>query len=105
MGGPSLESHRAAEKRRQERRAALRTRDGVVDLSEWRQALGAVRALHRLLGCPDWFLGARVAVAGDVGLEIRVLVYANAPPCCVPTVVNDVPVRVVIRPTEASQGR
>ena len=105
MGGPSLESHRAAERRRQERRAALRTRDGVVDLTEWRQALGAVRALHELLGCPDWFLGARVAVAEDVGPEIRVVVYANAPRCCMPTVVDDVPVRVVVRPTGARPGR
>lgn len=99
MGGPSRESYLAAEKRRQERLDALRTRGGVVDLAEWRKALGAVGGLERLLGDPPWLLDVRLAAAGDVGFELVVTLLWDTPQgrICLPTRVDDIPVRIVVR--------
>jgi hypothetical protein len=99
MGGPSRASYLAAEKRKAARRAAMRTRDGVVDLAEWRAALPCVAAIERLLQGSLWFLGARIAPADDVGFELRVTLLQDSEQArmCLPTAVNDVPVRVAVR--------
>jgi hypothetical protein len=71
MGGPSGESHLAAQKRRQERLDALRTRGGIVDLAEWLKALPpTVNCLERLLHESPWLLGVGLAAANDVGFEL-----------------------------------
>lgn len=101
MGGPSRESYLAAEERKRQRIAALRTRDGVVDLAEWRKALGAVSALERLLQDPPWLLRVRLVTAPEVGFELRVELLWDSPEgrMCLPSSVNDVPVkRVVLNP-------
>jgi hypothetical protein len=99
MGGPSRESYLAAKKRRQERLDALCTRGGIVDLAEWRKALGIVGALERLLHDPPWLLGVRLAAADEVGFELRVTLLWDSPEArmCLPSAVNDVPVRIVVR--------
>ncbi len=97
MGGPSRESYLAAKKRRQERLDALRTRGGVVDLAEWRKALGAASGLERLLHDPPWLLSVRLTTAEDVGFELRVTLLWDSPQArmCLPTAVDEVPVRVL----------
>ncbi|BDG02876.1 hypothetical protein [Anaeromyxobacter oryzae] len=95
MGRPSRESYLAAEKRRR----ALRTRDGIVDLAEWRAALPAVAGLERLLHDPPWLEGVRLAPAAKVGFELRVTILSDSAEAraCLPTAVNEVPVRVIVR--------
>lgn len=99
MGGPSRESYLAAQKRKEARLAAMRTRGGVVDLAEWRAALPCVAAIERLLNGAPWLVHARLAPAADVGIELRVtlLWHAEEARMCLPRAVNDVPVRVVVR--------
>lgn len=99
MGGPSLESSRAAEEARRNRLASLRTRDGVVDLDEWRAALRAAKFLQSLHGRLPVLLGIRVLVSRSVGFELEVTIVRDDPMVrrCIPTAVNDVPVRVVAR--------
>lgn len=53
MGGPNREAYLADKTRKEARRAALRTRDGVVAMDEWRDALESKRCLETLLGSPD----------------------------------------------------
>lgn len=103
MGGPTAGSYRASEEARQRRLAARRTRDGVVDLAEWRHAWRAARGLRVLLCDPPWLLDARVAVTRPVGLEIvmRVTRADRDVLVCIPSSMDDVPVRVVA----ASRGR
>jgi hypothetical protein len=48
----------------------VRTRDGVVDLAEWRAARRAVTGLLGLLHDPPWLADVRLAPAADVGLEL-----------------------------------
>jgi hypothetical protein len=99
MGGPSRASYLAAQKRKAARLAAMRTRDGVVDLAEWRAALPSVAAIQRLLGPSPWLVEARLAPAADVGFVLRVTLLWDAEEArlCLPTTVNDVPVQVVVR--------
>jgi hypothetical protein len=98
MGGPSRESYLAAQKRKQERLDALRTRGGVVDLAEWRKALRTVFGLQGLLQNPPWLGGVRLGAAPDVGFELRVTLLWNSPQArmCLPCSVDDVPVRVLV---------
>ncbi len=102
MGGPSLESYRAAEEAKRKRRAALRTRDGVVDLAELRAAQKAAEFLRSTIGSAPLFLGVRVVVAPEVGFELEVKLAREDRPLrrCLPCSVNDVPVRVVVRNPE-----
>src|SRR5512143_1819228 len=99
MGGPSRESYLAAQKQRQDRLDALRTRGGVVDLIEWRIALRAVAGLERLLGDPPWLVGVRLAAAREVGFELVVTLLRETPQArmCLPSHVDDIPVRIVVR--------
>ncbi len=98
MVGPSRESVLAAQKRLQERRDALRTRDGVVDLEEWRAARRAVAGLVALLRDPPWLVGVRLAPAEDVGVEVRVTMLWDSPEgrLRLPASLDDIPVRVVV---------
>ena len=98
MGGPSRESYLAAKKRKQERLDALRTRGGVVDLGEWRKTLRTVSGLERLLQNPTWLGAVRLAAADDVGFELRVRLLWDSPQArmCLPTAVDDVPVRILV---------
>jgi hypothetical protein len=98
MGGPSRESYLAAQKRKQERLDALRTRGGVVDLAEWRKALRTVDGLERLLHAPPWLGAVRLAAAPDVGFELRVTLLWDSAQArmCLPRSVDDVPVRVLV---------
>jgi hypothetical protein len=99
MGGPSAESWRKSEEARLLRRAALRTRYGVVDLSEYRGAVQAAQVLRGMLHEPPWLLGVSAVVAADVGLEIVVTILREHEMLrrCLPSSVNDVPVRVVVK--------
>ncbi len=99
MGGPSLESYRAAKAREEQRLAAMRTRDGVVDLSEWRAALSAVEFLRSTHGQVPAVLGIRLRVARDVGFELEVTLVRDDEMLrrCLPNSVNYVPVRIVVR--------
>ncbi len=105
MGGRNRESNLAAQKRRQERLDALRTRGGVVDLVEWRIALRAVAGLERLLCDPPWLLGVRLAPAREVGFELVVTLLRDTQQArmCLPSHVNEIPVRIVVR--NAAAGR
>ena len=99
MGGPSKESYLAAQRREQARWDALRTRDGLVDLAEWRAALHTVPGLEKLLGNPPWLEHVRLAPASEVGFELLVtmLWYAHEGHMCLPSSVDEVPVRVIVR--------
>lgn len=99
MGGPTLESYRAAEAAWEARRAAMRTRDGVVDLEEWREAMNAAHWVAKAFRDVPWFLRVRPAPAGTVGfeLELTILQHDTAALMCLPSRVNDIPVRVVVR--------
>jgi hypothetical protein len=99
MGGPTRESYLAAEERKRQRIAALRTREGVVDLAEWRKALQARVALERLLQDPPWLMRVQLAAAAEVGLELRVELLWDSPEArlCLPSSVNDTPVKVTVR--------
>lgn len=98
---------RAEEERRRERLAALRTRDGVVDLEEWREARRAAAFLASLYYAPPWLAGIGVGLAPDVGCELRVTISIDTPLIrrCVPTTVNDIPVRVVVGKASGSAPR
>lgn len=97
MGGPGPESYRAETQRREERRAALRTRGGVVDLAEWRAAVRAAEGLVRFLQDPPWLGPVTVGVAADVGCEIRVTLLSDSRMARVylPIAFNEVPVRIL----------
>jgi hypothetical protein len=99
MGGPSREAYLADKARQEARRAALRTRDGVVALDEWRDALEAKQCLEKLLGCPDWLLGIRVTPSPTVGVQLVVTFLWDSAQghMCVPSAVDDVEVRVELR--------
>ena len=99
MGGPSLESHRAAEEAKKKRIAALRTRDGVVDLAELRAAQKAAEYLRTALGPLSLVLGVRVVVAAEVGFELVMTLARDdrRVRVCLPSAVNDIPVRVEVR--------
>lgn len=106
MGGPTKESYLAATKRKQERIDALRTRDGLVDLAEWRAALRTVTGLKALFHDAPWLGDVRLAPAADVGFELRVVVLwdAQRAKMCLPSSVDDVPVRVIVKnPTAPSR--
>jgi len=98
MGGPSRESYLAAQERKRQRLAALRTREGVVDLAEWRKALRAGAALEGLLHEPPWLLRIRLAPAPEAGFELRVELLWDAPQArmCLPCSIDDIPVKVVV---------
>lgn len=78
-----------------------------MDPAEWRKALGAVAALEQLLHDPLWLLGVRLAAAGEVGFELQVTLLWDSPEAriCLPSAVNDVPVRVVVRNAGAGRAR
>jgi hypothetical protein len=99
MGGPSRESHRAAEEAKKKRIAALRTRDGVVDLAELRAAQKAAEYLRTALGQLSLVLGVRVVVAAEVGFELVMTLARDdrRVRVCLPSAVNDIPVRVEVR--------
>jgi hypothetical protein len=81
------------------RRAALRTRDGVVALDEWREALKAKQGLEKLLGNPEWLLGIRLAPSPTVGVRLVVTFLWDSAQArmCVPCSVNDVEVVEEVR--------
>jgi hypothetical protein len=99
MGGPSRAAYREAEKRRRARRDALRTRGGVVDLTEWRAALRTVAAVEGLLHEPPWLKSVQLAPAADVGCDLRVTMLWDSAEArmCLPASVDGVPVRVLVR--------
>lgn len=99
MGGPNREAYLADKARKEARRAALRTRDGVVALDEWREALRAKRCLEELLGSPEWLLGIRVAPSPTVGVRLVVTFLWNSAQghMCLPSAVNDVEVVEKVR--------
>jgi hypothetical protein len=98
MGGPSRESYRRAEERKQARLAALRTRDGVVDLAEWRKVLPVQAWLEGHVGDFPAVLRVRLAPAPHVGFVVRVVLVTDseAVRMALPTAVDDVPVEVVV---------
>lgn len=104
MGGPTEESYRAAEERRKARLAAMRTRDGVLDLAEWRAARHAADFLQSTHGDLALLLGVRVLVSRNVGFELEVTLVRDDPMVrrCIPSAVNDVPVRIVVRNPDRS---
>jgi hypothetical protein len=97
MGGPSPDSYRAEQQRERARRAALRTRDGVVDLAEWRAAVRAAAGLARFLDGPPPLGRVTVGVAADAGCELRVTLRSDSRVARVrvPTAFNGVPVLVL----------
>lgn len=99
MGGPSRESYRAAEAARKKRLDALRTRDGVVDLAEWRAALPAVDFLRSMYGRLPLVLEVRLVPSSAVGFEVVVTLASEDRQVrvCLPSAVNDVPVRIEVR--------
>jgi hypothetical protein len=99
MGGPSVESYRAAEAARKKRLAAMRTRDGVVDLAEWRDARRAAEFLESTHGRLPLLLAIRLLASRSVGFELEVTLVRDDPSVrvCIPSAVNDVPVRIVVR--------
>jgi hypothetical protein len=102
MGGPSRESYRAAEAARQKRLDAMRTRDGVVDLAEWRAALPAMEFVRSTFGRFPLLLDVRLLPSRSVGFEVVVTLARDAREIrvCLPRAVNDVPVRIVVRNPE-----
>jgi hypothetical protein len=99
MGGPSRESWLRSEEARKRRIAALRTRDGVVDLAELRAAQKAAEFLRTTLGQFSLVLGVRVVVAAEVGFELVVTLARDdrRVRVCLPSAVNDIPVRIEVR--------
>jgi hypothetical protein len=83
----------------------MRTRDGVVDLAEWRAAIPAATALEGLLHDPPWLLGVRLAPAEVVGFELRVTLLWETPQArmCLPSGINDIPVKLIVRNPGASR--
>lgn len=107
MGGPSLESYRAAEAARKKRLAAMRTRGGIVDLAEWRAARRTAEFLQATHERLPLLLGIRVVVSRDVGFELEVTLVWDDPTVrvCLPSAVDDIPVRVVVRNPARSSPR
>jgi hypothetical protein len=99
MGGPSRESYRAAEAARKKRLDAMRTRDGIVDLEEFRVAQRTALWLEQLVGSSPSFLSARLVPAPTAGFELRLTLVRDDPDLrlCLPSSVDDVPVRVIAR--------
>lgn len=84
----------------------MRTRDGVVDLAEWRAALPAVEFLRSAHGHHPLLLDVRLVPSGTVGFELELILAREAPEIrmCLPRAVNDIPVRVVVlNPDRASR--
>ncbi len=106
MGGPSRESYLAAAEAKRRRLEAMRTRDGIVDLAEWRAAARTVRWAEATFGTVPSFLGARIAVAASVGFELHLVLLRNDPQLrlCLPSCVNDIPVVVDVRNATRSRG-
>lgn len=94
-----MEFYLDAEAGREARRAAMRTRDGVIDLAEWRIARKAAATFAELVNHAAWLLEARVVPAATVGFELHVVLLVDDPLilACLPSHVNDVPVRIVTR--------
>jgi hypothetical protein len=90
------EAYQRAEEARAERRRRLRTRDGVVDLSEWREAKRAERFARETFGGISWVSSICVALAEDVGFAMEVVLVQDSPTFrrCLPSAVNEIPVRV-----------
>ncbi len=88
-----------SEAAREARLAAMRTRDGVIDLAEWRVARKAAAAFAEIVNHAPWLLDARVVPASTVGFELHVTLLVDDPLilACLPTHVNDVPVRIVAK--------
>ncbi len=99
VGGPSREAYLADKARKEARRAALRTRDGVVAMDEWQEALRAKQCLEKLLGNPDWLLGVRAAASPTVGVRLVVTFLWDSAQghICVPSAVDDVEVVEEVR--------
>jgi hypothetical protein len=105
MGGPSRESLLRSEEARKKRLAAMRTRNGVVDLAEWRAALRAAEFLRMTHGAVPLLLEVRLAVAREVGFEVVVRLVRDDTMLrrCLPRSVNDVPVHVEVVNPDAGQ--
>jgi hypothetical protein len=90
----------------EERLAAMRTRDGVVDLAELREARRTAEFLRSSVGKLPLFHDVRVVLAAEDGfeLEVSLLRESRQVRVCLPSSVNDVPVRVVVRNPELSAG-
>ena len=97
MGGPSAAAYRAAEEARRKRRDALRTRDGVVDLAEWRAAVRSARFLEKQLAGSHAVVCVRPAAAATVGFELRGTLWWRDPDYPGPTAVDEIPVRYRVR--------
>jgi hypothetical protein len=87
-----------SEEARKGRLAAMRTRDGVVDLAEWRAALRAAEFLRMTHGALPLLLEVRLVTAREVGFEVVVRLVRDDTMLrrCLPRSVNDVPVRVEV---------
>ncbi|HET9553235.1 MAG TPA: hypothetical protein VFP50_09730 [Anaeromyxobacteraceae bacterium] len=99
MGGPNVEAYRRAAEQERRRIAALRTRDGVIDLAELRAARVAADFLRGTYGRLPLLVGIRVVLAAQVGFELEVAIARedHLTRVGLPTAVNHVPVRVVVR--------
>jgi hypothetical protein len=100
------EGYRRAQQAKAERRSRLRTRDGVVDLAEWREALRAERFARETFGGAPWVASIRAAPAEDVGIVIEIVLLQDAPlhRRCLSSEVNEVPVRVRGPSTSGRRG-
>jgi len=107
MGGPSRESYQAAAKARCRRLAAMRTRDGVVALAEWRIAARAARWIEATFGTAPSFLGVRIGLAKEVGFELHIHLLQEDEQLrmCLPSSVDDVPLVVHVRNSGQTLGR
>ncbi|HYG66017.1 MAG TPA: hypothetical protein VD838_00110 [Anaeromyxobacteraceae bacterium] len=106
MGGPSRESYLQAEAAKRERIAAKRTRDGVVDLAEWRHAVKMARHLVEHFGNAPWLLEVRVAEGEIEWLELHVITtreleWPDRPGI---TALDDLPIRFISRNPKRSSG-
>lgn len=92
----TAEGYRRAQQAKAERRRRLRTRGGVVDLSEWRDALGAERFAREIVGGLAQVASIRVRPAEDVGFVLEIALLQDEPTVrlCLPTAVDEIPVRV-----------
>lgn len=93
------EAQRKSEERRQQRLAAMRTREGVVDLAELRVARRALDYARSVVGAMPLVLDVRLVAAAEVGFEVVVTLVRDSHEVrvCLPSRVDDVPVRVVVR--------
>ena len=105
MSGPSKESYLAAKARKQARMDAMRTRDGVVDLEEWRATAPKVGAwVERHLTVEPWFLGARLVAAPDVGFVLVIAASFPPSPSWLHSSLSDIPFCFVVRNPGAGPG-